>query len=217
MGLLKEIFRRHSVLLPMYLGLSALAVGDYALIAWAPTYLMRVFGLSPGTVGTWTGIVMIAAGLLGTTGAGILSDRILLGTVQGRLQLAIFASMIAALGGLLGFASSAGWALCLMGLWIAASYAAATIAFTTIQDHLPSDMRGAGTAIVAIFNITLGLAGGPVLVAAVAQFLGPESIGAAISAVMLPAAGIAVFAMFRAWSNQRRRVPTADEFQAEFT
>jgi predicted MFS family arabinose efflux permease len=56
------------------LGMALNALAFYALIAWAPTFLIRVHGMSTGEAGTWFGLIIGIAGGVGLVGGGALCD-----------------------------------------------------------------------------------------------------------------------------------------------
>jgi MFS family permease len=65
------------------LGLCSFA--DTAFETWSPTYLMRVYHMSSGVVGSWTGALEAPAGIIGTLTGGFIADR--LGTRDARWYL----------------------------------------------------------------------------------------------------------------------------------
>ena len=57
------------------LALGLCSFSDTAFEMWSPAYLMRVYHMSSGYVGTWTGMLEAPAGIIGTLVGGIVADR----------------------------------------------------------------------------------------------------------------------------------------------
>lgn len=58
------------------LGLGLCSFADTAFEMWSPAYLMRVYDMSSGLVGSRTGLLEAVAGLGGTLSGGLLADRL---------------------------------------------------------------------------------------------------------------------------------------------
>lgn len=58
------------------LGLGLCSFADTAFEMWSPAYLMRVYDMSSGVVGSRTGLLEAIAGLGGTLSGGLLADRL---------------------------------------------------------------------------------------------------------------------------------------------
>jgi MFS family permease len=197
------IFRgRIGVLLPIYLGLALLSIGDFGLLTWAPSLLTRNFGMGPGEVAMLFGIGVSAAGIAGSLGGGSLLDW--LGTrhgLAGRLGWIVLAAMLAAV-------SAAAMALpsriavgAAVLAWTLMSALVAIGGIATLQQLVPPSCRGVAMSLVSFFAILIGLGFGPSLIAAVTDwiFADPAAIGFAIACVCTPAAsiGAALFAKSR--------------------
>jgi predicted MFS family arabinose efflux permease len=48
----------------------------YAAATWGPAFLIRVHGMSTGTIGTWLGLITGVGGAIGAIGGGVLVDRL---------------------------------------------------------------------------------------------------------------------------------------------
>jgi hypothetical protein len=70
-GFVKENGRS---LLPLYLGCGLLAIGNYGLVSWVPSVLIRRFEWRPDAVGLAFGFITALAGILGSVSGGTLSD-----------------------------------------------------------------------------------------------------------------------------------------------
>jgi MFS family permease len=187
-----------AVLLPLYLGLGLLSIGDFAMMSWAPSLLLRSFAYTPVEVGAALGAVGVATGIAGTMLGGLLSDLIYRrGHREARLRIAAIASLLCIPGAAVAAAPTGSLVVAVLAIWMLASAVAGSVGITAVQDVLPPSIIGTGSALIAFCNITLGLGVGPTLVALASDHLFDSSVGAGLSAVMVPAA-IAASLLFAA-------------------
>lgn len=71
------------------------ALVGYAVLAWAPIYLIRVHELTPGEMGLRFGLIAGLAGAAGTTLGGVLNDRLIRGDQRWNLWLPAIVSLLA--------------------------------------------------------------------------------------------------------------------------
>jgi MFS family permease len=188
-------------LVPTYLGMGLLSIGDYALFSWMPSVLSRRFSMPPAEVGQLFGVITITASAIGCVLAGIGSDAAARRSgVCGRLIFSLAMSVSAALSVTLVSVSSRDGALLGLGLWTLFSALGAISGVAALQTLVPHEHRGIGMGLVAFCNILLGLGLGPTLVAVVSDriFGDPVSIGYAISCVVLPVGSLAAVLFWRA-------------------
>jgi len=147
---------------------------DTAFEMWSPTYLMRVYHMSTGVVGTWTGALEAPAGIIGTLAGGILADR--LGTRDARWYLwAPVASVVIMMACILMFLSVSGT---LVFVWYfltivaASSYMGPMIALT--QRLMPVRMRALAASIQFFILNLLGPGAGTSAVGALNDAMAPR-------------------------------------------
>jgi MFS family permease len=168
-----------------------LSVGDFSLQNWFPALLSRKFGLSPGLIGAELGPAAVAGALVGTLGAGFLSDRrVAAGGVAARLPIAAAAAALAALGAMVVVAPSSAIAIAIFICWLVMSNAAGAIGITAIQELAPAPVRGVALALISLFNIGIGLGVGTTTTAILTDkvFGGPSGVGYSMTTMALPAA-----------------------------
>jgi predicted MFS family arabinose efflux permease len=173
---------------------------SYAFLAWFPTYLIRMFGGTPGTVGPTLSIVVGLGGCLGTLFGGIAADR--LGRTDARWY--VWTSAIALVVAVPAFCAS----LLATNYWIAVALFVAPAFlgivysgpnFALVQSLFAPQMRALGAAIyLFVVNLT-GLCLGPFFVGAMSDAfkhdLGDQSLRwalIAMSAFWLIGAGLFV-------------------------
>ena len=190
---------------PLYLGMALLSIGDFALQNWLPTLLSRAFGLSPGAIGAQLGPAAILGALVGTLGAGTLSDRLVTGGgVTARLPIAVAGAALAVPGALVMLAPSAGGAIAVFMIWLVMSNAAGAIGITAVQELAPAPARGVALALISFFNILGGLGIGTTMTALLTdRIYGPAGLGYAMTTMAFPAAALGALAFL--WALREAR------------
>ncbi len=202
----RTLWSRRAALGPVYLGMASLSVGDFSLQNWFPALLSRKFGLSAGLIGAELGPAAIVGALIGTLGAGLLSDRrATRGGVAARLPIAAVAAALAVSGVLVAFASSAGVEIAIFITWLVMSNAAGAIGITAVQELAPPPVRGVALALISFFNIGLGLGVGTTVTAMLTDkvFGGPGGVGYSMTTMAAPAAILGALAFLAAWRAAR--------------
>ncbi len=185
-------FRRAApTLLPIYLGLALLSIGDFGVLSWSPSMLSRRDGMSPGDVAAIFGIGTTLFAIIGALGGGLLLDRLSHsgGPVARLFWIAAIAMLAAAFAALLAIASPSAGIVGVLG-WTLASSIVAIGGITALQQHVPPNCRGVAMSLVSFFAILIGLGAGPSLIAIVTDniFGRPEAVGWSIALVCAPAA-----------------------------
>lgn len=207
----QRLAQHRALLLPLYLAMALLSVGDFSLLNWSPALLSRRYGYAADELGLLLGGIAMATGVVATLGGGWLADR--WGRYDGlrrRLWLACALAVLALPGTLIGLAGGqSGLALAAFGLWSLLSSAAGCVAIAVLQQVLPNELRGFGTALAAFGNILLGLGLGSSLTAALTDhvFADPTAVGWSISCVTLPAALAAALLLRHAAGVAARETP----------
>ena len=175
-----------------------------AVLAWVPTYLIRVQHMSGHQVGTSMGLTLVVAFLLSNLLSGWFADRF-----GGRNPAAYFkqnalATMFAIpLGGLLAFASSGGTAIAALFAFELVLSIGLVPMYVIVLSLAPSNMRG-----VAGFNLTIainlvGLGLGPLLIGALNDALAPSLGVDAIRYSLIASTGaLAVASGFSWWGSR---------------
>ena len=174
-------------------------------LAWAPTYLIRVHGMKGHQVGTSMGLALVAAFLLGNLIAGRLADRFGARDPGAYFKQNALSMLLAIpLGGFLAFAPTGGTAtVALFAFELVLSIGLVPM-YVIVLSLAPSNMRG-----VAGFNLTIainlaGLGLGPLLIGALNDALAPsvgvEAIRYSIMASML---GLLFATGFALWGSRR--------------
>lgn len=193
-----SLYALRAPLTPLYLAMGLSNVCDFAILNWTPSLLIRRFGLDVGVIGSVLGGVVIAAGVLGSFGAGLLADRMVKhGGGASRLRLVIMAMPAGVVSTLLVFAGAPPVVFAFAAVWICASTTGQSIGLTVVQEIAPGEARGLSVSVGSLINIGGGLALGAALPALVLDHVlhDPAAVGTAITIVALPCA-IAATALY---------------------
>jgi MFS family permease len=168
------------------------AMVGYIIVAWAPSFYMRHFGMAAASVGFTMGVVTIATGVSGCLLGGVVSDRLAAAAITGgRFCIPLFwwPLGVVAIVGMTQVANvtiSFGY----LGLLTFSSALAFSSAQAVIHDVVPNQIRGQATALYFIFVGIIGLSMGPTLVAFVTEHVLHDSkrLGSALVMVVVPIA-----------------------------
>ena len=198
---LQRMLLQRGVLIPLYLAMGLLSIGDYGLWSWVPALLSRRFAWTPAEIGICFGIVTAVAGVTGSIAGGTISDwadrrR----GVPGRLTASLAAAAAAILSAAAIAIPAASMVVLGLGLWTFLSAVSAIGGIAAVQEVVPAENRGTGMSLVAFCNTLLGLGFGPTLVAVTTErvYGQPTSVGFAVATVVVPAAVIASILFARA-------------------
>jgi MFS family permease len=193
-------------LLPLYLGMALLSIGDFGMSSWIPALLSRRFGMNAGEIGEAFGTAVIIGAAIGAFGGGFIADRSVASRgAQARFAVALLAAGLALPGAFAGLGGSAHAVIAGYAWWSLMSTAAGAVGITALQDIVPNHMRGIAIALVSFGNMMFGLGGGAALIAWVNDhaFADPRAIGTSMTLVTLPAIVIALMLFWRVWHVAR--------------
>jgi MFS family permease len=187
---LSGALRTWKLLMPLLLGIALLSVGDYGILSWAPTALIRAFSWPADRVGAAVGLVTAVAGVTGALLGGVLADAAARRAGElARLTVTATAAVFGLAGALMVMAPHPLVVLAGVGLWMLSSSIGATSGISVLQSLVPPGLRGTGMSLVAFCNTLLGLGLGPTAVARVSDaYGGPMGTSWAITMVVGPAA-----------------------------
>lgn len=191
-----QCFRRlAAILVPIYLAIALISAGDFSIQNWLPAMLSRRFAYSPGEIGSTLGVVSLVVGGAGTIAGGLISDwQSSRGGDVRRLAVAALAVSLGLAGGAQWLTQTGGQAIGLFALWIFMSSISGTVGITVLQNIVPNEMRGIGTALVSFCNVLIGLAVGTALTGVLTDhvFGDPKAVGHSMSIVAIGAGILAL-------------------------
>jgi MFS family permease len=183
------------VVLPLCIGMSVVAVGEYTSLSWAPALLMRVYGWTTGDVASGFGVSVAVAGAGGALLGGFLGDRYSRSYgPRSRVLLALVAAVGALIGAFVGFARSASTVVMMVCLLEFCSSMVVASCTTAVQEIVPVKIRALAVALVSFGSAILGMGFGVVGAAVLTEhvYRDPAAVGLSISTIVIPSALVAL-------------------------
>jgi len=210
-GLHKSTFTAH------YLGFGLLALSLFALLSWAPAYLIRVYEMTAQEVGIYLGFIVLIGNTAGALSSGWLVDFF---TRRGYDDAPLRAGVVGGLGVIVPgalFSSMPGLVSTLVMLALAFYFASFPVATSAagLQIMAPNRMRAQVTALFFLAMNLFGITGGATLVALLTDFVfqEPQKVGYSMSIMCSLSAivGVALLAWGRKYFRVTARSLSASE------
>ncbi len=166
------------------------AVTSFGVVAWVPTFLIRVHDMKLGTVGLYLAISIGFGGALGTVLAGRLSDRFAKSAIAWLCWtpvVFILASKPFAIAGFLAQSKPVALVLLLVPFTFGAAYMASTI--SVLHGAVTARARPMASALLLLLINLIGMGVGPLFVGTVSDIW--QSGGVAFGLAAIQAFGIA--------------------------
>jgi MFS family permease len=142
---------------------------------WAPTFLIRSFGMSMGQTGAWIGAISGGGAVIGMLAGGFLASRLIPRDSRWELRLPIIATVIQTpLFVLLLLSPTPSLALTLNALTAISGAFASGIAIAAVQSFAEPHRRATAVSLVMFLMSLLGTGAGPYLVGLVSDLLAPR-------------------------------------------
>ncbi|MEQ1802993.1 MAG: MFS transporter [Gammaproteobacteria bacterium] len=188
-------------------GFALLGIVLNSLTAWTPTHFIRSFGQTPGQSGFWLGTLIAIFGTSGIIAGGWWSDR---GQRLGRPDGPMRVGVISALGSLLfgvaaPLAGSLEIALALYAPLLFFSTFAYGAAPAAVQMMTPAPLRAVASAIYLFFLNFVGMGLGPLVTAAVTDYVFGNDLAVGRSLALVVGVSAALSALLLAWGCQHFR------------
>jgi predicted MFS family arabinose efflux permease len=171
---LKAIFGSKAMVL-LLAAASFAAFLSYGKATWATIFFQRTYGLSPGQVGLYFGIVNGAGGILGTWMSGKIADRYGHTNRKHVLTAAAVGMLLVAPTAILGY-SQADWRIALFLLFVptflGSLYYGPT--YSSVQGLVAPQSRAMASAVLLFFQNLIGLGLGPLLFGMLSDAIKPS-------------------------------------------
>nr|HMP57055.1 MFS transporter [Novosphingobium sp.] len=169
------------------------SVAVSAIMAWTPTYFIRLHDMSFGEAGYWLGLAIMIGPVIGLPLHGLIADRLFRrGIRDAHLRYLVFACLLGMplLAGAF-VTSNTVLALIVFSIGYTLFHAFAVLGVVSLQLRVPGDMRGKAASISLVTTSIIGLSLGPVVTAWISEglFNDPMMIGYALgacAAIFLP-------------------------------
>jgi MFS family permease len=189
---------------PVYVVLALASLVDNAVGAWAPSLLIRSFGMNAARVGLELGLFLAIGYGGGVLAGGVLADAVgSRGGWPAKLGVCLATSLAIPPLSLLISASGAAGVLAGVPVYFALSGIVTAAGFSTLLDITPPQSRALAMSVSFFLNVAIGAGAGPTLVAlAAAQVFPAQGLGPAITLTV--AAGYALTALAAFWRLRPR-------------
>jgi len=162
-------------------GAALASVAGYGTLAWAPSYLIRVHGMTGSEVGLAFGLIVLIFGAGGVITGGIIADRLLkAGHKDAKMRVAMWAMLIGIIPTLI-YPLLSDLTMVLIFLAISTFFTNFMMGLgpAAIQEVVPNTMRGQFSALYLFIVNLIGLGLGPTLVALSTDYIfgSPEYVG----------------------------------------
>ncbi|MEO1247613.1 MAG: MFS transporter [Pseudomonadota bacterium] len=209
-GLVQYLRDNKRVVMGHFLGFSALGVIFNGFIAWAPTQLIRDFGVDASQAGAALGIGIFIFGGVGIIAGGMIADRFArAGKDDANLRAGVIGGIglipCSVLAPLMPSFGSGAAVYALFFFFASFPFGAAAAA---LQIMTPPNLRAQVSAIYLLVLNLLGIGLGPLLVAGMSDYLlgGKESIGLAMAITGGVMAPLGALVLFMSFASYRRLV-----------
>jgi MFS family permease len=192
---------------PMFLIVAVASMVDNAVGAWAPSLLIRQFGLEPAEVGVQLGVLVTLGYGGGMLAGGMLADRFAVWRGRrGKIELCALAALATLPAAMLINSASLNAVMAAIPVYFALSAVVTASGLSAILDATPNRQRGRAMAISFFLNVAIGAGIGPTLVALSGTHLFGDAagLGPAISFTVMASYLLAVAALLPALLARRR-------------
>ena len=188
-------------IVPHFAAICFVAIMSYAFMSWLPSYLIRGFALAPADVGVLTGFQFLILGPVGILLGGVIVRWLQrAGKQDAALRVLRLLTGLMALGlGALAFSWSPTAAIVSASAAIVVMSALPVVSVLALQQATPNEFRGRLSAMYFIITNLVGYSLGPIVTAALTQYLfgQPDQIGYSL-ALLGMVAGPAAMVLFSA-------------------
>lgn len=196
-------------------GAALASVAGYGALAWVPSYLIRVHGLSSGEVGLIFGLIVLFAGAGGVlTGGAIADKRYRQGKLDAKMRVAMWAMLLGVIPTLFyPILSNLTPVLVLLTLSTFFANFMMGLGPAAIQEAVPTTMRGQFSALYLFVVNLIGLGLGPTLVALCTDYLfgAPEQVGYSLLLVTSIAMIASAILLWRSLPHYRKTIECLSE------
>jgi len=172
----------------------------YGLLIWGPTFVLRVFHLSPAKAGIWFGITTSAALVSGNLFGGFLADRLGGRDLRAYMWIAAGGPLLCIPAGI-WFATSSTWQQAMMAFFLLQFSLTSHIptSYAMGQTLAPARMRATASTILSLSSTIIGAGLAPFVIGASNDFLnarfGEEAIRYSAAIVLIGALFASVAAL----------------------
>jgi MFS family permease len=175
-AVLREIWQRRAVYLPLFIGLAFSATEFLGLGVWRPAFLARTYGWTPQRIGNWMSVVILVSYLLGAFVGTVFAEWLAKRHKDAYVRAATILFALAAPFEIIApFMPSGELALLCVAVGGVCALASAVPQNAAIQRITPNAMRGRVTAIYLFMFIFFGAFGGQLIGSVTQRVFGSDA------------------------------------------
>jgi MFS family permease len=216
-AVLREIWKRRGVYLPLFIGLAFSATEFLGLQVWRPTFLARTYGWSPQRIGNWMSVVVLVSWLAGAFVGTVFTEWLAKRYKDANVRAAtILFSLIIPFEIAATLMPTGELSLLFVALGGVCGLASAVPQNAAVQRVTPNAMRGRVTAIYLFMFIFFGALGGQLIGSVTQRVFGADS--ALWKSILLTASillPLAAFSISRAIKPYGREVERLEQLEAQ--
>jgi MFS family permease len=196
-------------------GAALASVAGYGTLAWAPSYLIRVHGMSGSEVGFAFGLIVLIFGAGGVITGGIIADKLLkAGQTDAKMRVAMWAMIIGIVPTII-YPLMSDLTMVLIFLAISTFFTNFIMGLgpAAIQEVVPNTMRGQFSALYLFIVNLIGLGLGPTLVALSTDYIfgSPLDVGYSLLFVTCTAMAGSALLLGRCLPHYRHTLSTLEK------
>lgn len=196
-------------------GAALASIAGYGTLAWAPSYLIRVHGMTGAEVGLAFGLIVLFCGAGGVITGGIIADKLFkAGQVDAKIRVAMWAMIIGIIPTLI-YPLMSNLTMVLIFLAISTFFTNFIMGLgpAAIQEVVPNTMRGQFSALYLFIVNLIGLGLGPTLVALSTDYIFglPEDVGYSLLFVTGTAMAGSAFLLGRCLPHYRHTIKSLEK------
>jgi MFS family permease len=199
-----------------YLGFGFAAMVLVGCGSWYAPHLGRTFHWAAGHVGLGVGLSVAGGSIIGQLFSGRMVDSLFRkGYQDAQLRWYMYSVLIATPVGIIAMTSgNAGVFLGLVFCMLVLLSSLPSMAMTALNIVTPNELRGTGVALFALVTGILGAGGGPVVIAAVSDYIykDEKAIGLAMATVIAVCLPLAALFLGLALRAMRKAVQEAEQW-----
>lgn len=195
-----------------YIGFAIASVIMASGTMWYPAYMGRTFGWSASEIGLSLGIILIVAGVTGKLLSGFIIDMMYRRGYRDA-QLRWYAGCLiigAPLGIYATISDNPVIFLSFMGVFLTLIAPLPACYSTALNLVTPNELRGTGIAFFSVTGGLVGMAAGPIMVAALSDHVFDSNLGYAMAATIGFCCPVAAFSLYLGMKPMRAAVREAD-------
>lgn len=172
-SILRHVKEHRATLLPMFGAVVFMGMLTYSFVFWAPTMMVRTYGLSLSEVGLVMGVITIVTSTVGTIGAGFIADHFRTkGFADAPVRTLLWAALVSTPFAVSAPLVAADWmAWLLIGGYLLTGSALTPLAMLAVGGVATSRTRGQMTAIYALVMMVFSMSIGPQMTAFFTDFV----------------------------------------------